>query len=195
MVPPPEPPDEIVELGLPEPHAVSAVAAINPNASNKTVIQPEEKKRRFRPAPKKNTPRIPAKAVCIGHSRRNGGEDGCAIDVASAAAVAETVRVTFCCLPELSATDAGEKLQVTPAGRLEQAKLTVPAKLPVGLNTMVSAPLLPGVTDTAEEFASRLKLGLMAVTFGHTAPIAPASTEPRPVASSYPEPALQQDMT
>jgi hypothetical protein len=119
-----------------------------------------------------------------------------------AVVAADNVSVTFCDAPGVRAIDElGAKLQVTPGGRLAQAKLTVPLNpklllgpAPLALKTKIAVVEFPGLTDTVPDFESKLKLAFCAVIAGHAAPIAATSTEPRPVARSYPEPAAQQDM-
>jgi hypothetical protein len=48
---------------------------------------------------------------------------------------------------------------VTPLGRPEAARLTFPAKPPKSATVMVSVPLLPGDTVSAEAVGDRVKLG------------------------------------
>ena len=124
-----------------------------------------------------------------------------AVVVAAAEELAFSVSVTVCAAPGTKLTEAFEKLHVTPAGRFEHVKFTVPVNpgLPgpvlLGLNTTEVVPEPPGATVTAFGFSTRLNCPFTAVSFGQTAPSAAASTEPSPVAMSYPVPALQQDIT
>ena len=81
--------------------------------------------------------------------------------------MAEKVRVTFWDAPGLRLTDdPGEKPQVIPAGRLEQARFTVPVNpsalfdpAPLGLNTRISATEPPEVIETDGEFATMVNVG------------------------------------
>jgi hypothetical protein len=124
-----------------------------------------------------------------------------AVVVAAAEELAFIVSVTVCAAPGTRLTEEFEKLHVTPAGRFEHVKTTVPVKpvIPgpelLGLNTTEVVPEPPGATVTAFGFSTRLNCAFTAVSFGHTAPSAAASTEPSPVAMSYPVPALQHDIT
>jgi len=121
---------------------------------------------------------------------------------AAAEEVAAIVTVKVCAVPGLSVTEEpGAKLQLTPAGKFVQVRFTVPlnpdvpAPAPLGLNTSCVLAEVPGLTVTVAGFKSRLKLPFTSVKRGQIPPIAAASTEPSPVASSYPLPAAQQDRT
>ena len=198
-IPPPPPPP----LALPPAQAVRQVAAISPANSSRTLIQRDGKYRRRRPNPSSVNPRIPASAICSGALEFNG--DGKyfirSADVAAAEELAFSVSVTVCAVPGTRLTEALEKLHVTPAGRFEQVRATVPVNPEVpgpallGLNTTSVIPDEPGATDTAAGFSNRLNCPFTAVSLGHTAANAAASTEPSPVAMSYPVPALQHDIT
>ncbi len=189
---------------LPPPlQAVIAVAAISPPTSSNTAIQRDGKKRRFRPTPSSANPSIPANAIRTGDLESCGeGDDFIrATEVAAAEELALSVSVTVCAAPGVRLTDELEKLHVTPAGRFEHVKSTVPVNPEVpgpellGLSTTDVVPVPPGVTLTVAGFRSRLNCPFTAISLGHTAARAAASTEPNPVAISYPLPALQQDIT
>jgi len=110
--------------------------------------------------------------------------------VAAADVVAVNVRVTVCAVPGLNATEEpGEKLQLTPAGKFEQARFTVPLNpatlsppAPFEVKTTLVDWEAPGSTDIAGLSRSRLKLPFTLGSIGQIAATAALSTEPKPVA-------------
>ena len=179
-LPPPPPPVPLppVEL-LPELHAVKAVAATRPNRRMKPANIFAGKKRRLRPAPRRNTPKTLANAVSMGQLRWNGftGANRPAVLVLA------TVSVTFVATPEVRTTDPlGAKLHVVFAGRFEQVRVTVPVNPVLGESTSFVVPDPPCGIVSEAGLASSVKFVLVAVTVGHIAASAAASTDPRPVA-------------
>ena len=71
------------------------------------------------------------------------------------------LRVVLCVelLPAVKTRLTGAKLHVDAAGRLPQAKVTVPAKPPAGVTVMDVVPVAPEATVTAAGEAAKLKLG------------------------------------
>ena len=77
----------------------------------------------------------------------------------------------------------GLKVAVTPAGRFEAERVTLPVNPLAGVIVMVLVPLLPCVTVTVVGLADNVKLGLLD---GHLFTRLAALTEPIPVAKSQP---------
>jgi hypothetical protein len=71
--------------------------------------------------------------------------------------VAELLTVNVSVLAEVEAF--GLKVAVTPAGRLEAEKLTLPVKPRIGLTVIVDVPVLPRATLRLLGDAERLKFG------------------------------------
>lgn len=71
--------------------------------------------------------------------------------------VAELLTVNVNVLPEVE--EFGLKVAVTPAGRLDAEKLTVPVKPRIALTVIVDVPVLPRVTLRLLGDSERLKFG------------------------------------
>src|ERR1700689_546065 len=98
---------------------------------------------------------------------------------------AVTVAVVVMGSPPLGVTFVGLNEHVLPVGSPLQAKLTGPLKLLTGVTVMVAVPVCPANTDRllTEELTEKLGGFFRATATLFT------STEPRPVAISYPGPA------
>jgi hypothetical protein len=90
----------------------------------------------------------------------------------------------------LPVTEGGVKLQELSVGRLEHENVTVPLKPFVAFTERDVVPMPPGLAMVIEEaLNARLKFGEVESAPQLFTKLA-ASTDPKPVAKSYPGPAL-----
>lgn len=183
--PPPPPPPPLPPPEPPPPQLVIAIRPAKPRTS-KAKAAPERRRR-----PDCDLSAIIAalkmhSSVTMSGILRPDGADGRDAGTTELGAVVVTVTVVVALVVvEVSVAVAGAKLQVAPVGRFAQVKVTVPVKPFCAVTVAVKVPELPG--------DETLTVGLADVTVN---PVAKAATRfaaftlPRPVAVSYPTPAL-----
>lgn len=142
--PPPEPPPDPPPDAPPPPHAETSDS---PTEATSTASQkPIFRRGRHHSS---NPARLSAPA----------GNQGCEAGRIAADALAAIVRVVVAFAPPLGVTVVGLKVQVTPAGNPEQAKLVVELKPFCGLSVTVTVPWLPGFTVRVVGDVASVKLG------------------------------------